>query len=84
MKEETKEDFCPPCLAAIPLAFAATGAGASKVIDGSTEEGNKNKSTLQIVSFWSFIIFLSCIFTYIMWIFCKWLLIKIFKCKDCE
>jgi hypothetical protein len=84
MKEEIKEDFCPPCLAAIPLAFAATGAGASQVIDGSTDEGKKNKNMLKTVSLWVFLIFISCVLTYLMWLFCKWILIKLFKCNDCK
>lgn len=51
LKKELKEDFCPPCLAAIPLAFAATstGAGAS-MEDGSNNSGkNKLKRTLILV-----------------------------------
>ena len=39
-----KEEFCPPCLAAIPLAFAATSTGASAAIDdGSNTNNNKSK-----------------------------------------
>ena len=39
-KEDVKEEFCPPCLAAIPIAFAASGVGASKAINGTTEIKN--------------------------------------------
>ena len=31
-KEDVKEDFCPPCLAAVPLAFGAGGAKISESI----------------------------------------------------
>ena len=31
-KEDVKEDFCPPCLAAVPIAFGAGGAAFSETI----------------------------------------------------
>jgi len=31
-KEDVKEDFCPPCLAAVPLAFGAGGTKFSESI----------------------------------------------------
>lgn len=46
IEEEIKENFCPPCLAAIPLAFAATSAGASKAIDGSSSSTEKKISNV--------------------------------------
>ena len=63
-KEEIKENFCPPCLAAIPLAFAATGAGASQAIDGSTDSGRYSKDLLIGLSAGSVIIIILgiCIF----------------------
>jgi hypothetical protein len=50
-KKDNREDFCPPCLAAIPLAFAATSTGASVGMeDGSNNSGkNKLKRTLLLV-----------------------------------
>ena len=49
-KEDVKEEFCPPCLAAIPIAFAASGVGVSQAIDGTTEKKNKIKNIIFVVS----------------------------------
>ena len=38
-KDDLKEDFCPPCLAAVPLAFGAGGAKFSENIkDPNTQK----------------------------------------------
>ena len=42
-----KEEFCPPCLAAIPLAFAATSTGASAAIDDGSNHSDKKKAKLK-------------------------------------
>ena len=49
INEEIKEEFCPPCLLAIPLAFAATSTGASVAIDGSN---NTDTMTLKKILLW--------------------------------
>jgi hypothetical protein len=49
-EEDVKEDFCPPCMAAVPLAFAITGASASEVMDGTSEKGKNFKNILFYVS----------------------------------
>jgi hypothetical protein len=37
-KDDVKEDFCPPCLAAVPLAFGAGGAKFSENIKNPTTQ----------------------------------------------
>jgi hypothetical protein len=49
-EDDVKEDFCPPCMAAVPLAFAVTGASASEVMDGTSEKGKNFKNILFYVS----------------------------------
>jgi len=77
-KEELKENFCPPCLAAIPLAFAATGAGASQAVDGTTDSGEKTKNIIIIISW---------IFGGIGTVLLIWWVLKnlgIIKCASCQ
>jgi len=77
-KDELKENFCPPCLAAIPLAFAATGAGASQAIDGTSNENKNLKNILIWSSIW---ITVASVLFYIVY---KLLIhFKIIKCKSC-
>lgn len=78
---ETKEEFCPPCLAAVPLALAATGAGASQTIDGSTESGKNTKKMVLLVCV---IIIGSIVGSILFYILCRWILIKIIGCKSCK
>ena len=57
-KDEIKEDFCPVCIAAIPLAFGATGAGASKMVDSKDKDDDncpikKRKKHFLKILFWS-------------------------------
>jgi len=42
-KQEIREDFCPPCLALIPLAFAGAGTGISATMDGKSSDNDKDK-----------------------------------------
>ncbi len=46
-KKDVKEDFCPPCLAAVPLAF---GAGGAKI------SGGIQNPTVKNLLFWGSII----------------------------
>lgn len=56
-KKEIKEDFCPICIAAIPLAFGASGAGAAKISDSGNNDDNcpikKRKKHFMKILFWS-------------------------------
>lgn len=74
-----KEEFCPPCLAAIPLAFAATSTGASAAIDDGSNHDNKKaklKRTLFLIGITVGSIALS--FLFIWFIFFK------NKCTTCK
>jgi len=46
-KQEIREDFCPPCLALIPLAFAGAGTGISATMDGKSNDNDKDKNKLK-------------------------------------
>lgn len=77
-KDEVKEDFCPPCLAAIPLAFAATGAGASQAIDGTTDESKKWKDII----LWSSVgLTIASILFYV--IYKALIYFKVIECSSC-
>ena len=81
-KEEIKEEFCPVCIAAIPLAFGATGAGAAKISESKKEDDDcpikkRRKNFLKIL-FWSSIA-LSVISLLII-IYFKY----IKKCEECQ
>jgi len=43
IKKDIKEDFCPPCLAAIPLVFAATSTGAGVGMNDGSNNSGKHK-----------------------------------------
>lgn len=75
---QTKEDFCPPCLAAIPLAFAATSAGASKAID----DGTKNSVIVDVL--WNVGIWVAAIVITLLSIWGSYMLITGRECKDCR
>ena len=45
-KQDEKEDFCPPCLLAAPIAFAVSGVGVSEIMDGSTDKSKNFKTIL--------------------------------------
>ena len=74
---ETKEDFCPPCLAAIPLAFAATSTGASVGMDGSK---GSPESKLKKILLWTGIILFSLVSTFLFIWFIYWRK----KCTTCK
>lgn len=42
-KQEIREDFCPPCLALIPLAFAGAGTGISATMDDKSDTDKDDK-----------------------------------------
>ena len=75
--EETKEDFCPPCLAVIPLAFAATSTGASIVMDGSS---NSSEYKLKKILLWTGTILFSLVSTFIF----IWFIFLRKKCTTCK
>jgi len=73
-----KEDFCPPCLAAIPLAFAATGAGATQIIDGKEVQQSPDIGKIVLI------IILSIISSIIFYYIFKAIFKAIFSCKTCK
>jgi len=56
-KEGIREDFCPPCLALIPLAFAGAGTSVSATMCAEEKDKHyKDKQRTKNILFWSSII----------------------------
>ena len=53
-KEGIREDFCPPCLALIPLAFAGAGTSVSATMCAEEKDKHyKDKQRTKNILFWS-------------------------------
>ena len=78
IKEEIKEEFCAPCLAAIPLAFAAGGTGAKTASDNINGTLNPILKKRLI----GFVFIVVSIISYIVFKF----IMKLFNtdCKECR
>jgi NhaP-type Na+/H+ or K+/H+ antiporter len=88
-EKNIKEDFCPVCVAAVPLAFSMAGAGSAKVMeqndidncDGEDDEKEKHKKRIQFRN--------KCIYSICGVIGIVSLIVIIYfiffqKCDDCE